>query len=399
VQRVYIIGEHGKTGPDGKPWTPDRAHAFARQAAGRIAAGEDPSLAKREAREALTVAELIDSYLTEGPATKPKKRASTWEIDGSNLNRHIRPLIGRKVADTITKAEAARAIRDIATGRTATEPRKSGKARGRIAVKGGEGVARRTRTTAAAMFAWGLEHGLIKGTNPFAAVELGAAPKRERFLSREEAGKLLDAITALEAEGDHNPAMWDAVRLLLLTGARKTEIAALRWREVDFGRSRLVLPPERTKAGGDTGERYVTLTAPALAILARRRADDTRPEGFVFQSTRANAKGEALPVVGLRRPYMKALKAAGIEGARLHDLRHTFASFVILDTGSLYLASKLLGHANARTTERYAHLAADPLQAAADAVGRKLMPAAYVDEAEGDEARPAAEIIPIRQGA
>lgn len=359
--RTLTIGVHGS------PWTPDTAREEADRALRDVKDGKDPAAAKKAAREAMTVAQLIDAYVTDGPATKPAKRASTWENDASNLNRHIRPLIGRKVANLVTKADAAKAIRDISEGRTAYEA-KSEKKRGRIVVTGGAGVARRTRITAAAMFSWGVEHGLVTA-NPFTSVKLATAPKRERFLSREEAGRLLDALTSMVAEKALAPTFADAIRLLLLTGARKTEILGLRWSEVAFERNSLVLPPERTKAGGSTGERRIVLSPPALAILNGRKPEGAKPDDFVFPAL----KGEG-HAIGIRRAFGRVCKVADITPApRIHDLRHSFASFAIADGASLFLVSKLLGHAASQVTERYAHLSADPLADAAAAVGARLM--------------------------
>lgn len=375
----FTIGEHGA------PWTPDAARERARDVLVAVAAGRDPAAAKREARVAMSVAALIDLYLSDGPATKPSKRASTWANDGSNLNRHVRPLMGRKLASEVTQAEAARAVRDIAVGKTAAVV-KTG-VRGLARVTGGEGVARRTRTAAAALWAWGLEHGHIKGANPFAAVKLGAAPERERFLSREEAGAFLDAVGSREAAGLLSGTFADALRLLLLTGARKTEVLGLRWAEVDFGRKLATLPPERTKAGGKTGARRIHLSAPAMSILARRRLtcealEVSERSPYVFPGARG--EGHA---TGLRRAFLPVCKAAGLEGVRLHDLRHSFASFALADGASLFLIGKALGHANARTTERYAHLSGDPLADLAAAVGARLT-------AEPGEA---AAVIPMRR--
>ena len=377
LQRIYTIGVHGS------PYTPETARDAAEAALRRVVDGEDPAISKKEAREALTVANLIDRYLDEGPDTKPAKRGSTWIIDRSNLDRHIRPLLGRKIANAITKADAARAIRDISGGMTA-KSEKSEKKRGRITVTGGEGTARRTRTTAAAMFAWGIEHGYVKA-NPFTSVKLAAAPVRERFLSRKAAADLLDALTAMEDGEDMSRAVGDAIRLLLLTGARKTEIAGLRWSEVEVDRKRLLLPPERTKAGGKTGERHITLSPPALEILTRRRPKDAKPDGYVFPAGRGDGH-----IVAIRRPFLKACEKAGLSGYRVHDLRHSFASFLVADGASLFLVGKLLGHASTRTAERYAHLSGDPLQDAAAAIGQKFFPT---------NASPAGEVVQLRPGA
>lgn len=387
LQRIFTIGLHGS------PYTPETARDAAEAALRRVAEREDPATEKKATREALTVSALIDRYLEDGPATKPGKRESTWENDGSNLKRHIRPLLGRKVANSVSKAEAAKAIRDITVGKTATDE-KSEKKRGRAIVTGGAGVARRTLTTTAAMFAWGMEHGLVNA-NPFTSVKLSAAPVRERFLSREEAGRLLDALNDVQAENEVNPAFCDAIRLLLLTGARKTEILGLSWAEVDIARRLLLLPPERTKAGGQNGERRITLSPPALDILAKRRPPTANPTDFVFPAIRGDGH-----IIGVRRAFAKACAKAKVQGVRLHDLRHSFASFAIADGASLFLVGKLLGHASARTAERYAHLSGDPLQDAAAAIGKKLMPTEEPEPGEsGDEDKQTGEVIQLRPGA
>ena len=385
LQRIYTIGVHGS------PYTPEMARDAADAALRRVADGEDPATIKKEEREALTVSALIDRYLEDGPATKPSKRASTWANDGSNLKRHILPLLGRKVANAVSKAEAAKAVRDITVGKTAADV-KSEKKRGRAIVTGGAGVARRTLTTTAAMFAWGMEHGLVKA-NPFTTVKLDRAPVRERFLSREEAGRLIDAINTLEAAKEVNPAFCDAIRLLLLTGARKTEILGLTWSEVDIVRKVLLLPPERTKAGGQNGERRITLSPPALEILARRRPAKVKPTEFVFPAIKGDGH-----IIGIRRAFAKACVRAKVEGVRLHDLRHSFASFAIADGASLFLVGKLQGHASARTAERYAHLSGDPLQDAAAAIGNRLMSTKEAASDEGVE-RPSGEVIQMQTGA
>jgi integrase len=167
----------------------------------------------------------------------------------------------------------------------------------------------------------------------------------------------------------------------MLTGARKTEVLGLQWSEVDMVRGILVLPPDRTKAGGKTGIRRIQLSPPALEILKARRSrteslaveshvggDPTAQHEFVFPAARG--EGHA---VGLRRVFQKVCAEANLPSLRIHDLRHSFASFAVANGASLFLVGKLLGHASARTTERYAHLAGDPLQDAVTSIGREIM--------------------------
>jgi integrase len=363
-QHIHTVGVHGS------PWTPDQARAAAAEALRRAKNGEDPSARKKAAREALTVGGLIDRYLADGPAAKLAKRASTWKIDAANLNRHVRPILGGQVANAVTKADATRAVRDIASGKTAIDERT--RPRGRARVTGGEATARRTAAVASAMFAWAAELGLV-ATNPFTGVKLNRAPVRERFLSKDEAGRFLDSIADLRDTFSLSETFADALRLLLLTGARKTEILGLRWAEVDQLRKVLVLPPEGTKAGGKTGERRISLSAPALEILSRRRTKsnaEMTATGRLFVFPASRGEGHA---IGLRRAFAKVRARANLEGLRIHDLRHSFASFAVADGASLFLIGKLLGHANTRTTERYAHLSNDPLQDAANKIGRRIM--------------------------
>lgn len=373
-KKVYAVryrsGERQCTlnlGVHGSPQTPEGARAAAIEALSRLARGEDPASDRRDRRAAKSVSELIDHYLSDGPGTKPNKRLSTWETDASNLNRHVRPLLGRRLADSISNAEAAKAIGDIAAGKTACTW-KSTKARGRVIVTGGDQSARRTRTTAAAMFAWGIKHGLVK-TNPFRDIPLCAAPMRERFLSPGETASLLRALDEAGASGAVSGNCCDAIRLLLLTGARKTEILALRWQEVDLPRARLSLPPERTKTGGKTGRRYIALSGFAIEILSRL-ASNKRSSTFVFP-----ANSTAGHLIALRRPFLRVCELADLKDLTIHDLRHTFASMAVANGHSLFAVGKALGHASTRTTERYAHLTNDPLVALANSVHESILTA------------------------
>ena len=118
-------------------------------------------------------------------------------------------------------------------------------------------------------------------------------------------------------------------------------------------------------------------------MRARKAGEPFGEPEFVFPAARGD--GHA---VGLRRAFAKVCIRANLAGLRIHDLRHSFASFAVADGASLFLIGKLLGHANARTTERYAHLSSDPLQDAAAMVGRRIM---GEPEGRGDESSPKAK--------
>ncbi|HEX8568863.1 MAG TPA: site-specific integrase [Caulobacteraceae bacterium] len=353
-QRWYTIGAHGS------PWSPDEARLKARQILNLAALGEDAVEKKQERKAALTVAQLIERYLAEGPVTKPSKRASSWKADKSNLNNHVGPRIGRKLVRELTRSDCLTLYRDIAAGTIKSDRRT--KKRGRAIIRGGAGIAKRTLGTFSAMLSWATEHDLATA-NPAKGLRLPAQRSLERFLSREEAARLLATLDEMTADESLSEAHADIVRLLLFTGARKGEIVGLRWSEVDIERRRLVLPPERTKAGGKTGVRRIPLSGHAADILSAR----TRETDHVFPSRRGDR-----PTTEMQSSWEAIRKRAELPGVRLHDLRHSFASFAVADGESLFLIGKVLGHASMTMTERYAHLADDPLQQLAERNARRI---------------------------
>jgi integrase len=205
-------------------------------------------------------------------------------------------------------------------------------------------------------------------------------PKRtmERFLSEAEAARLFDTLTAMEAEGAVQRVHADVVKVLLLTGARRSEIANLRWDEVDLGRGLLTLAPGRHKSGGAQGVKHITLNAPAAAVIAER----PRIGAFVFPAPLAEKKGCD---AGLGKAWERIRARADLQDVRLHDLRHSFASFGAAGGASLLLIGKALGHSQAATTARYAHLGNDPVRDLAEKVGQRIMGAAGRKEREGGD--------------
>jgi integrase len=157
-----------------------------------------------------------------------------------------------------------------------------------------------------------------------------------------------------------------AIRLLLFTGCRLREILHLKWEQVDLERGLLFL------ADSKTGKRTVILNAPALAVLA----DLDRLGPYVVLGDHPDQ-----PRADLKRPWEAVAKRAGLDGVRLHDLRHTYASFGAGGGLGLLIIGKLLGHFQASTTQRYAHLDSDPLRRASEAIGDRI--AAALDGKRG----------------
>jgi len=347
----YRIGPGTKRitiGRHGSPWTPDEARLRALELLRALSRGHDPATDKAEARRALSVKDLADLYLAEGPAAKPNKKASSWATDRSNIERHIKPLLGKKLAQALTQADIAKFQADVAGGRSRADI-KTGR-RGRAIVEGGRGTAARSLAVLGAMLQFAVGRRLIPA-NAAKGVPLLKGARKERFLTEAEVAQLAETLAAMEDEHKLSPIAASAVRLLLLTGCRKSEILSLRWEWVDIERGCLRLPDSKT------GAKAVPLASAALELLVEM----PRHSGFVLPA----AKGPG-HYTGLQKDWERVRERANLPDLRIHDLRHSFASFAIADGHTLFMVAKLLGHKQARTTEGYAHLASDPLRMAAN---------------------------------
>ncbi|MFY7759626.1 tyrosine-type recombinase/integrase [Aquidulcibacter sp.] len=359
-QKVFTIGTVGS------PWTIETAREHAKEQLRDASLGVDPQKRKAAARAELTVSELIDRYLKEGPADKPNKRAATWEQDRSSLHSHVRPLLGSRIAAHLKPSDLAKAQSEIAAGKTAVSAL-SGKKRGRLNITGGKTTASRCTIIFQAMMAWAVSRKILVA-HPTLGVVRYKIEKRERFISVDEVQKIFEATERLEKRGEVRSEFGLIIRLLILTGARRGEIQGLQWREVDLARRSIVLPDARSK----TGARRIPLSDAAIEVLEgiKRNGD------YVFPANRANAASGH--TVGLPRAWRAIREEAGLDDLRIHDLRHSFASFAAEAGASLQLIGKALGHTQMRTTERYAHLRDDPLQALVNEIGERVKAAKKV---------------------
>jgi integrase len=355
---------------DGRRWrliggvdrlTPEQARERARRVREGSTAAPQMPFATQSAGGS-RVADLIERYLEDGPLTKPWKRASTWVVDASNLRRHVLPLLGDRNADEVTKLDVSRMVRAVTDGATACDVRTG--PRGRAIVTGGSGTAKRVLGTTAAMFSWGVEQGLTKA-NPARGIRLSRRRAVERFLTPAQAARMLKVLGDLEGSGSVSARDGAILRLLLFTGARKSELLGLRWTEYQPERAMLVLPPERTKAGQSSGERRIALSEQAIAILRAQ----PRQGPYVFPAARDPQR----PAVDVNSAWDKVRIAADLPGFRVHDLRHSFASFAIANGASLYAVGKALGHADAKTTQRYAHVAETLLRDLAEETAERIL--------------------------
>jgi integrase len=345
-QRWFTIGRHGS------PWTPDEARDEAKRLIGDVAKKVDPAAQRRADREAMTFGVLCDLYLAEGVA---HKKPRTIAADKGRIEHHLKPLLGKKRVVALGRDDIERLLVDVKAGKTkvaAPEKRRPG-----TLTRGGVGVAAQCVTLAATILQFALMRKL-RDDNPARGIKKPPVRKLQRFLSPTELGRLADALKAyLDGGGNIYPAA--AIRLLALTGARRSEILNLRWREVDLERGVLVLPDSKT------GAKLVHLSPPAVEILTNLPHKDVND--FVI----AGGK-EGAPYQSLNAIWEDVRAAAGLPDIRLHDLRHTYASVGAGASLGLPIIGKLLGHTQAQTTARYAHLADDPLRKASNTIGATI---------------------------
>jgi integrase len=347
-KKRLTIGKHGS------PWTPETARIEAKRLLAEVAAGRDPAKARKEDRKAPTFDQLTDFYLSEGVG---HKKPSTLKADRGRIEHHLRPLLGKLRADRIVRADVERMRNSVAAGKTAEKVGDGDKRRPGSIATGGKGAAAQCVALVSTIFVFAIERGLCAG-NPARGVKKAPVRKVERFLSESEIAQLAEALDA-EVERSGNPYPSAAIRLLLLTGCRRGEIVNLFWDHVDFEHECLRLPDSKT------GAKIVYLNAPARALLQQlpRMANNPR----VFPGMRADGANAAI-----EKAWASARAAAGLADVRLHDLRHSFASVGAAGGLSLPIIGALLGHKHTTTTARYAHLSADPLRAANDAVGARI---------------------------
>jgi integrase len=324
--RRVALGPHGVL-------TTEQARGMAIQMLAEVRAGADPALDRKQRRDAVTVAELADRFDQEHIAVRVKE--STAKEYLRNLRRFILPALGRlRVAD-VTRADVAKFHHDLR----------------HIPYQ-----ANRNLEVVSKMFnlaeMWGLRP---DGSNPRRHLKKYPEEKRERFLSAAELRQLGKVLDEMEEERVELHSAITAVKLLLLTGCRLNEIVKLRWADVDLTHSMLRLPDSKS------GAKTVQLGQAAVDVLASTERAPFNPHVIT-----GIQPGKPLSDL---QPFWRRVRArAGLKDVRLHDLRHTFASVAVASGQGLPMIGKLLGHSQVQTTARYAHLAGDPLQSAANEV-------------------------------
>ena len=346
-RKVYVVQTRGPDGPRrvslGRhgEMSPDEARKRARSAIDRLKRGEDPFPPPE-----LTVAELAGRYLRTHVAVRCKpSSARLYELA---LRRHILPVLGAKPLGAVGRGDAAELHRLL---------------------KDSPHMANRAARVLSGMYRQAESWGLVPpGSDPCRSVRYYREPPRERFLAPDEYRRLGRALREAEARGSTWRPAVAAIRMLLLTGCRKGEIVTLRWDDVDRTARELRL------RGAKTGPRMVPLTAPVMRVLDGIPGTDGNP--WVFRGRKPGAH-----LTDLSYHWARIAARAGLDGVRIHDLRHSYASRALALGEGLATIGRLLGHAGVATTARYAHLMRDAEKAAAGRVGDSI--AVHIAPARG----------------
>jgi integrase len=326
VERRYTIGSY----PD---WSVSAGRAEAARLKREIDQGRDPMGERHEERAAPTVGELLDRYIEEHAS---RKREGSRREDEGLIRQWIRPELGRRKVADVRLADVEALHRKIT--RRGTPYR-----------------ANRVVALLSKLFELAARWEM-RPDNPTRGIERNPEHKRSRYLKPDELRRLTTVLAA-----HPNRAGANAIRLLLLTGARRGEVLGLRWDQLDFDAGTWTKPSSLTK---QNAEHRIPLSAPALQVLSEIRSTQAKASPFAFPGRRDGA-----PLVNMRRIWEDVCNLAELPGVRIHDLRHSYASLLASSGLSLPIIGALLGHTQASTTQRYAHLLDDPLRAATERVG------------------------------
>jgi len=338
-QRRYTIGRHPEL-------TVAAARAEAVELRLRIRDGHDPMEERHQSRLEPTLGDLATEYLERHAV--PNKRPTSLRVDRQIIDKIIRPRIGKRRL----KAVGRRDIEAL-----------------HLSMKATPYAANRVLSLLSKMFNLGIQWRWTTD-NPARGVPRFQEGKRERWLTTEEIQRFREA---LDSYPDQNAA--NALRLLMLTGSREGEVLKAEWEQFDFQRGVWTKPSHNTK---QKRVEHIPLSTPALKLLKRMMPKDAT--GTLFPRAHGGAR------VSLRRPWIQACKVSGLVVAeqvmgkrrkvtryhptvRIHDLRHSYASHLVSNGVSLHIVGKLLGHAQAATTMRYAHLQDEALRAATNRFG------------------------------
>ena len=328
--RRMTLGRHGAV-------PTDTARRRAMAAIVEAKGGVDPAAARDTGRKAITMKQLGKRFL-EDYVPDHCKPSTAYEY-GRSVNFFINPRIGSRKVKDIQRSDIAEL---------------------HLALRETPYQANRTLGVLSKLFnlaeMWGLRP---DGSNPCLHVKRYKEQKRERFLSAEEFAQLGRVLDETLRDGSETRSAVVAIRLLMLTGCRLSEIQKLRWEHVDLEAGELRLPDSKT------GGRAVPLAPSAVRLLESLPRDEDNP--WVIAGKKPGSH-----LSDLQHPWRRIRTRAELDGVRIHDLRHSFASRALALGEGLPMIGKLLGHTQVQTTARYAHLARDTVKASAARIGDSI---------------------------
>ncbi|WP_255349361.1 MULTISPECIES: site-specific integrase [unclassified Thioalkalivibrio] len=323
-QRTYTIAAVEKI-------QSSRARERARELSTMVAQGTDPAT-ERDARRGMP---LFREWATTYLETTHKRSISD---DEGKLRNVLLPEWGSRPIDSIRPDDIRRLLSKIQN--KGLKP----------------GTVNRYRSLISALMSRAVDAGHIT-QNPAAKVpKLAENNERVRMLSDEDAANLL---RALEAEPLNSR---NAILMCLFTGRRRGDVLSMTWDHIDFERASWHIP-----RGKDQRAHWVPLPKEAVAVLLSQRSNRIAGSNYVFPGRHGRDR-----LATVQKSWKSAASKAGLRDFRLHDLRHNYASRVVQDLGSLYVAAQLLGHSDLRTTRRYAHLTDNTLATAAQGVASSI---------------------------
>lgn len=328
-QRKFTLGVHGRI-------TCEQGRKLAQDYLYQISQGIDPEEAYKKQAD-LTLAELCDKYFNDYALIH--KKPSSIKNNRTYIERYIKSHIGGLMVSAVTRTDIIEFHKQL---------------------KDSPIQANRVVKMLSKVFSLAEEWGLRpENSNPARNIRMNPEKKRERFLSLDEIRYLMAALDECEANGSVSVHACAMFRLLVLTGARLREIMHARWEWVDMQRGTLSLPDSKT------GAKVIYLSSHAQEILRNLPRIEDNPYIIVGRD-----KGK--PLNSERKQWLRICEQAELQNLRIHDLRHSFASLAVLGGVPLYHVGKALGHKQASTTERYAHLADDPVRAVAEMIGEAI---------------------------
>ncbi len=333
-QRWMTIGRAGVL-------TPDEARGQARQLLAAVHRGEDPAADRQERVKSIDMNAMLDKYVAEHVRIH-NKNSSRIEVERI-LKNHIRPRVGRLKVSDVHRSDLMRLHHDMRnTPRTANYARAILSKAFNLAEQ------------------WGLRP---EGSNPCLHVPKYPEVKRERFLSSDEIARLGAVLAQAESASDEQLSVVQAVRLLILTGCRLSEILNLRWTDVDAAAGVLCLPDTKT------GARVHSVGAPVLALL-EEMAESSESDWVV---PHPGDHDQSLQKSTIEKAWRRMRVKAELQDVRLHDLRHTLGTHAASHGANAFLIRDKLGHADVRTTDRYVNRDNAPLRELSDRVEADLL--------------------------